>query len=536
MYLLGIQQWIWEAVNSIWFMLCDWIYSFISFLYQVFMKIASVNLFSTEVFKEITGRIYVVIGIVMLFIFAYNLVLFIVNPDDKKGSGAMGKVVKETIISLVVVVLLPTIFNYMYIFQNHILESNIIGQIIMGGSVNTAGRDPSLCESDDFACKCDYSEFTELDTIQYDKGFWDEVLDFAAGFLTIGLWDAIPDDQVVGGIKILEETCNVYRGYKPTANGRYVTDSDRGAYAIAPLIFSSFYRPTGFSLDQCEQKLIEKPTDSSMLLSVLLEPHNLDICRRYYFYYNLAIYTGNFGVFTQDSLLTNVIADPDDNSMEFNWPLAIVAGILGVWMFICYTMEIGVRVAKLGVLQIISPVAVMMRIIPGQKEKIFDKWFKNIKETYIDVFIRLAIIFFSLFAISLVPDIITTLWQSNANGSGSSDLVGDTLIKTLSLVVIILGILKFAQEAPNLIKDFFGDSGKFSLKSPKKQLSENKLAMGGIGMSGGLAKTGVGNFIRARNNKLNSLPENKRKPLSGIGTGLRHGLGGIIAGGYRGFK
>ena len=96
---LGAPSWLWEAINGLWLMLCQWIYIGINWFYQVFEKIASVNLFSTEVFKEITSRIYVVMGIAMLFIFAYNLVLMIINPEDKKGSGAMGKVVKETMIS-----------------------------------------------------------------------------------------------------------------------------------------------------------------------------------------------------------------------------------------------------------------------------------------------------------------------------------------------------------------------------------------------------------------------------------------------------
>ena len=96
---------------SIWLSLNDFVYSIISVLYQVFEGVAEVNLFSEKVFKDITSRIYIIMGIAMLFIFAYNLILMIINPEEKKSTGQTTKVVKETIISLVLVILLPTIFS-----------------------------------------------------------------------------------------------------------------------------------------------------------------------------------------------------------------------------------------------------------------------------------------------------------------------------------------------------------------------------------------------------------------------------------------
>ena len=107
---LGAPSWFVEAINSLWLSICQVLFIFINFLYRVFVKVASVNLFSTEVFEKITGNLYVVMGIAMLFIFAYNLIFMIIDPDDKKSTGRTSKIVKETIISLTVIVLLPTIF------------------------------------------------------------------------------------------------------------------------------------------------------------------------------------------------------------------------------------------------------------------------------------------------------------------------------------------------------------------------------------------------------------------------------------------
>ena len=488
---LGAPSWLWEAINGLWLMLCQWIYIGINWFYQVFEKIASVNLFSTEVFKEITSRIYVVMGIAMLFIFAYNLVLMIINPEDKKGSGAMGKVVKETMISLTVVVLLPTIFNYMYIVQSHILESNIIGQIIMG-SVGSTTSDRSNCDAGDYDCLCDFSKFEEFERYNNTN---------ISGFLW---WSWSSNYTTQGNQDLITKACENYRSY----NGSKITDSQRGAFSIAPTVFSAFYRPTNFSMEDCEKYLINNDT------SKLSDDKNQKICINYYFDINMSKYTGNIAPFVQDSYLNGIISDSTDNSMEFDWLFALIAGGLAVWMFICYAMEIGVRVAKLGLLQIISPIAVMMRVIPGQKEKIFDKWFTHLKNTYLDVFIRLVIIYFSLFAISLVPDVINTLWISNASGDGN------WFIKTLSLVVVILGILKFAQEAPALIKEFFGDSGRFALKSPKKQLQDNKVLQGGINKARGIAG-GVASLATTKANQFGNFKENWNREEATFGSRAR---------------
>jgi len=74
-------------------------------------------------------------------------------------------------------------------------------------------------------------------------------------------------------------------------------------------------------------------------------------------------------------------------------------------------------------------------------------------------------------------------------------------LQTLSLVIVILGILKFAQEAPELIKTFFGNSGKYSIKP-----SDQKSLKGGIGAIGTMTNRALnkaGNFARIqKNNKL----------------------------------
>ncbi len=464
---------------SIWLSLNDFVYSIISVLYQVFEGVANVNLFSEEVFKDITSRIYIIMGIAMLFIFAYNLILMIINPEEKKSTGQTTKIVKETIISLVLVILLPTIFNYMSIFQKHILESQIISQIILGDSGGTNAEE------------CDFSEYTIYN--EYNIGNVEDT-----SFLNWKSWASLGIYQIYLSTKdstpttMLTESCEYY--------SEELTPSQRGAYALPTTIFQAFYHPTRVDYNSCEEWIETCKDDKSCDAAGITEDEDKEMCAYYVYDVKLAKYMGNIAPFNSESKFYSKVK-ADDGTFEFNGLMALAAGVLGLYMFVCYTIAIGTRVAKLGFLQLISPIAVMMRIIPKQKEAMFDKWLKHLINTYLDVFIRLMIIYFSLFAISLVPDVIDALFES---------IEGSWYVAALSAVVVILGILMFAQKAPDLFKEFFGNSGNFALKSPSKQLGENKYAMGALGAIGGAASGAVKNF-------------GKGNVFGGFGSGLVRG-------------
>ena len=495
---LAAGSWWYEIWISLWLLICQGIYIFIGALYQVFEKVASVNLFSVDVFTKITSRMYIVMGIAMLFIFAYNLVLMIINPDQKKGSNnQMAKMIKDTIISLTLLVLLPLIFNWMYIFQSHVLESNIIGQVILGDVGTTQGAeggDYSKCASDDYECKCDFSQFDEIENY---KG----KVKILFGLIS---WDYNQDEKLAS----LERACKKYR--------EDLTPSQRGAYSVSPTLLSAFYRPTNFNYNDCEEYLISGNS------SLITNDEDKQICINFYYDVNYSKYTGNISAFSNDSYLKDIISDFDKDSMEFQWLMATVAGVLAVYMFFCYAMEIGVRVAKLGFLQLISPIPVMMKIIP-QKDNMFNKWSKQLIDTYLDVFIRLIIIYFCLFAVSLVPDVMSTLLDSTNSTSG-----GNFLVRALASVFVILGILKFAGQAPDLFKQFFSGSGNFALKSPLKQIGENKLAMGGLGLTAGGLQNMAGNYYQTtRDSKGNKIK-------GSTGRGLVSAAGGFFGGARRG--
>ena len=134
--------------------------------------------------------------------------------------------------------------------------------------------------------------------------------------------------------------------------------------------------------------------------------------------------------------------------IDFNWMLSAVAGIAVVYFLLMYCISIGVRMIQLTVLEVISPMAIVAYLSPKQ-DNTFTKWSKIYVSTYIDVFIRMAIINFIIFLIATIFDASAdkgfTFWTSVGNPT-------DWKTKTFFIVVIIIALLAFAKKAPDLIK------------------------------------------------------------------------------------
>ena len=110
------------------------IFGFISSVYNTFTNIASYTIINNDIIKEFNQRIYVLLGVFMLFKLAFSLVSYFIDPDkmtDKK-SGA-GNLVQRVVLSLVLLVLTPTFFNIAFKAQTYIIKENILANIILGG-------------------------------------------------------------------------------------------------------------------------------------------------------------------------------------------------------------------------------------------------------------------------------------------------------------------------------------------------------------------------------------------------------------------
>ena len=110
-------NWVTNVIGGICLTIDYIVYLAINLCYQLFEVVGKIEVFKTDSVAEISHKIYTIIGIVMLFVFAYNIILGIIDPDSiNKGDKSVQNVVKNTVISVVLVTLFPLICEYMQTF------------------------------------------------------------------------------------------------------------------------------------------------------------------------------------------------------------------------------------------------------------------------------------------------------------------------------------------------------------------------------------------------------------------------------------
>jgi hypothetical protein len=144
--------WLTDILQNLFFFIDKIIFWFISALYDLFMDISNTSIFSQATIETFSNRIYVFLGVFMLFKLTFSFLSLMVNPeaisDKEKGAG---KIVVRVIVTLVLIISVPSIFTMAYRVQNVILKDNTMGRIMLGISParsaniqDTAGQEMSL--------------------------------------------------------------------------------------------------------------------------------------------------------------------------------------------------------------------------------------------------------------------------------------------------------------------------------------------------------------------------------------------------------
>ena len=168
---------------------------------------------------------------------------------------------------------------------------------------------------------------------------------------------------------------------------------------------------------------------------------------------------------------------------------AAAVGAAILWMILMYCIYLGARIIQLAFLQIVAPIPVIGHLMLD-KDSSLVKWAKLCLSTYLDLFIRVAIIDFVVLVIS---------YLINSDGmaiiEASSGATGTTL--TFVYIAIILGLLLFAKKVPDLLGEIFpslgGGKGKLGFGVSWKKMTGDML--GGKLINTGLKK--VGGFAAA---------------------------------------
>ena len=403
------------------------IYDLVDYIYDIFDFLAKINIFDNDMYSDITTKIYTILGLVMMFILAYTLLKAVINPDDyAKGEQSITKLIPNVLISLAIIVLLPTVFSFAMNFQAAVLNNDTIPNFILG------------------------------ETNQ----------------------DNVEDGSI---------------------------DNDNGRM-ISYYTFQAFLHPKeeycvseGMSYDECAAS--DKIKGNGALFVT-----NGDS----YSEVDSVVRTGNS--FSNYNVFGEAIRD---KKMEYFPIISSIAGIFLLWVLLNYCFDMAIRVIKLAFYQLIAPIPVICRILPGGKMKdVFNNWTKQTISTYISVFIRIAIMSIGIFLLRLVIDAV-----DNNQIAGLAELRIDK--KFIVIALLIMGIIIFIRQAPKLIDDIFhlgaGDM-KLGLM--------DKLAMGGGLVAGGLVGGGfssaVKNWNRTRLNK-GSRWEAFKSAVGGLGSGAIRG-------------
>lgn len=133
--LIGISpsQLINQAWNNIGFYLDRAIYGLISFLYNLFHSIASVRLLNSTMMDDLKNRMYLIIGVISLFIIIYSLLQVIINPDkSSSGEYSTTKIIFNLVKATILILIVPTLFSFAFKFQASVMNKNFIVRLVTG--------------------------------------------------------------------------------------------------------------------------------------------------------------------------------------------------------------------------------------------------------------------------------------------------------------------------------------------------------------------------------------------------------------------
>lgn len=190
-------------------------------------------------------------------------------------------------------------------------------------------------------------------------------------------------------------------------------------------------------------------------------------------------------------------------TIDFSGLFAILVGGFMAYMLVLYCLDVGIRYFQLVFLQIMSPIAIMGYLSP-KKDNMFSKWFKQCLTTYLDLFIRIIIIYFILLICTVLGDAYTTgkLFEGLGNISDN--------IKAFTYIFLLMGLLAFASKAPKMLKELFPSMGaagfSYGPRTPKEVLNEAPYLGRALGGAYGMA----GSALRNTRKSLGKAVENIR--------------------------
>ncbi len=210
-------------------------------------------------------------------------------------------------------------------------------------------------------------------------------------------------------------------------------------YQLESNLFSTFYYPNPILDDEDE---VDQCVEYELILAQIAQDGEMTLAGDCLTYRSKSTATYNVNSTSTSAQQVYIYS--------YSTLLSVVIGVVILWMLIVYSLNVGTRVIQLAYLQIIAPIPIISYLVP-KKDGMLSKWIKQATTTYIDLFIRVAIIYFVMY-------IVHELYNLDIGGQ-----IGDSSLIPLVKIVLILGLFLFARRAPQLIQELTGKPSAASL-------------------------------------------------------------------------
>ncbi len=435
-------------------------FSLMKFMYEIFFNVATAEFFSNATIRSFYGRVQLILGVFMVFRLSIVVLQTIIDPEkiNDKNEG-FSAIIKRVVIGLLLLAALTPInvpnasndfeielnnnglvFGTLYSLQNRILANNTIGRIVLG----TTDTNTSANESANSTTQTD-NEGKRLSSMA--NVFTSTIMRI---FIRINLRGE--DSQ---NPRALDANGNVD-----------ITNNENWMCPIENGVLETYTRLDADPGDLTSNALLTTTCGNGKIASAFnkISGHNL-------WYSGKARYAFNYVPI-----------------------LGTIVAIIMTVILLGFTVDIAVRAIKLSVLRLIAPIPIIAYMGPQSKDNsAFSNWTKAVIGTYLDLFIRLAIVFFVLF---LIQDILV---------NGITINIGGGIVGAFSMIFIIIGLFIFAKQAPQFIKDVLG------VKSFGSNIGLATI-MGGLGsISGGAAGMASG-ALNAFRDQTDAAAQGKQAP------------------------
>lgn len=429
---------------------------FIEQLYSILYKIADADIFGGNI-DQIAKRIYVFVAVFALFKLSLTLINYILDPDlfgDKKGGA--GKLIQRVIIALALIVSIPYGFKKAYELQAIILENNIIGKIFLGEEKTIEDKqiatDGRLITYTIYTSFLDYNreEINQLENCNNiflqpdDEGYeFDPTYDLETGEL-VNL--------------TLNLKCQQYlRGWYPEKYDMLVDKN------MQPKIQKSEFDKNDQITSTWEEYYDRFPVSGDT-------NQKLGGADRYLILINRARQEKDIKIVFESEVLSETLTDNDDKFIfSYKWLIASIFGGVVTFIFLMFCIDIAIRAVKLGFLQIVAPIPIILYMDPnGKSSGALTKWLKLVGQTFLELFIKLAAMYFSIYLLK------TLILNNNGNISTISGKTAYSFqTEPMLMLLILIGSLMFAKKLPEIISNLTGlelksDSFKATANAAKK--------------------------------------------------------------------